>query len=331
MIQNLIDKLTDKNSSVKIPFRARLFNFGYGIGASIVILGALFKLMYWKGANEMLMIGMITEAIIFALSAFERPFKTYEWDRIFNFDTGKPGEVGSGNNSGFIAGSQGIVTQQSDISIHNNQTDVTQPAINQTVMAGQVPTGFTSVSSVEGLSDDDAQKLRDSILQLAHTAQQLQEIAAFSLETEKFTQSIRTISDNTARYAENQESLISATQNLQQIYERIGTDTEKIEQNTVAYKDKVEKINNNLSGINSIYEIQLKDIHSQSVHFHNQAEATKKMSDEMIRVTGEISKLGSISDDFTLATEKLKTNAGELADNIARLNQIYGNMLNAMS
>jgi len=331
MIQNIIDKLIDKNSSVKIPLRARIFNFGYGIGASIVILGALFKLMYWKGANEMLMIGMITEAIIFAVSAFERPFKTYEWDRIFNFETGKPGELGSGNNSGLIGGSAALVSQENGVAAQDNQNNESQPMLNQSAMVSQVPTGFTSVSSVEGLSDDDAQKLRDSILQLAHTARQLQEIAAFSLETEKFTQSIRTISDNTARYAENQESLISATQNLQSIYERIGADTETIEQNTLAYKDKVERINNNLSGINSIYEIQLKDIHSQSVHFHNQAEATKKMSEEMIRVTGEISKLGTISDDFTLATEKLKTNAGELADNIARLNQIYGNMLNAMS
>lgn len=43
----------------------------YGIGASIVLLGALFKLMHWEGAGPMLIIGMSTEAVIFFFSAFE--------------------------------------------------------------------------------------------------------------------------------------------------------------------------------------------------------------------------------------------------------------------
>jgi gliding motility-associated protein GldL len=309
----MFEKLKENIGSVKIPMRTRIFNFGYGIGASIVILGAMFKLLYWKGANEMLMIGMITEAIIFAVSAFERPFKIYEWDRIFDFNTGEVDLKikGSVNN--------GIAPNESSPSA------LPSPAVNA------APVGYSPVSSVEGLNDDDAQKLSNSIQQLAKTAAQLQEIAAFSLETEKFTQSIRTISENTSRYAENQESLIQATQNLQEIYQRIGTDTEKIEINTQEYKSRVERINSNLAGMNSIYEIQLKDIHAQSVHFHNQAEITKKMSNEMMQVTTEIGKLRNVSDDFTIATEKLKTNANELADNIAKLNQIYGNMLNAMS
>lgn len=310
----MFEKLKENIGSVKIPMRARIFNFGYGIGASIVILGAMFKLLYWKGANEMLMIGMITEAIIFAVSAFERPFKIYEWDRIFDFNTGEVDLKIKGSVTNGMAQGQAATP-----------TAVPAPAENA------APVGYSPVSSVEGLNDEDAQKLSNSIQQLAKTAAQLQEIAAFSLETEKFTQSIRTISENTSRYAENQESLIQATQNLQEIYQRIGTDTEKIEINTQEYKSRVERINSNLAGMNSIYEIQLKDIHAQSVHFHNQAEITKKMSNEMLQVTTEIGKLRNVSDDFTIATEKLKTNANELADNIAKLNQIYGNMLNAMS
>ena len=181
------------------------------------------------------------------------------------------------------------------------------------------------------MSDEDAEKLNQSIQNLTRTASQLNEIASFSLETEKFAESIRNISENTARYAKSQDALINATTNLQDIYQRIGSDTEKIEFNTQEYRSKVERINSNLAGMNSIYEIQLKDIHAQSFHFHNQTEISKKLSEEMTSVTGEISKLKDISDDFTLATEKLKINANELADNIAKLNSIYGNMLNAMS
>ena len=48
-----------------------ILGFAYGWGASIVIVGALFKILHWPGANEMLMVGLGTEAIIFFVSAFD--------------------------------------------------------------------------------------------------------------------------------------------------------------------------------------------------------------------------------------------------------------------
>ena len=303
-----------KLGSVKITAKDRLFNAGYGIGASIVIMGVLFKLMYWEGANIMLTVGLVTEALIFLMSAFERPLKTYEWDKVIDFENGK------------------IDLQLDGTSIGNKQVIPEAQPIVQNIPANQQGApAFPGVTNIEGLSDEDAQKLNMSIQNLAHTASQLNEIASFSLETEKFAGSIRNISENTSKYAQSQESLIAATANLQTIYQRIGEDTEKIEVNTQEYRSKVERINSNLAGMNSIYEIQLKDIHAQSVYFHNQTEISKKLSEEMKLVTGEISKLKDVSGDFSLATEKLKGNANELADNIARLNAIYGNMLNAMS
>ncbi|MGN1214270.1 MAG: gliding motility protein GldL, partial [Bacteroidaceae bacterium] len=50
-------------------------NYAYSWGASIVILGTLFKLTHLPGANLMLFIGMGTEVIVFFLSAFDRPFE----------------------------------------------------------------------------------------------------------------------------------------------------------------------------------------------------------------------------------------------------------------
>lgn len=308
-----------KLGSVKITTKDRLFNAGYGIGASIVIIGVLFKLMYWEGADIMLTVGLLTEALIFAMSAFERPLKTYEWDKVIDFENGKIDlQI---NNSFTPSASEGAPAEQA-----YNQGGAYPPAANY-----PAPNAFPGVINIEGLSDEDAQKLNQSIQNLTRTASQLNEIASFSLETERFAESIRNISENTSKYAQSQEALIEATSNLQTIYQRIGEDTEKIEVNTQEYRTKVERINSNLAGMNSIYEIQLKDIHAQSVHFHNQTEISKKLSEEMKSVTGEISKMKDISDDFSLATQKLKTNANELADNVARLNAIYGNMLNSMS
>ena len=55
----------------------------YGIGASIVILGAMFKILHWPGADLMLTIGLTTEAIIFFISAFEKPPADYDWSVVY--------------------------------------------------------------------------------------------------------------------------------------------------------------------------------------------------------------------------------------------------------
>lgn len=60
-------------------------NMTYGIGASVVIVGLLFKFLHWEYANEMLFIGLATEALVFFVSAFElkKVETSYNWERIF--------------------------------------------------------------------------------------------------------------------------------------------------------------------------------------------------------------------------------------------------------
>jgi gliding motility-associated protein GldL len=55
----------------------------YGIGASVVILGALFKLMHWPGASVMLIVGLGAEALIFFASAFEPVGEDLDWSLVY--------------------------------------------------------------------------------------------------------------------------------------------------------------------------------------------------------------------------------------------------------
>ena len=55
----------------------------YGIGATIVLVGALFKLTHWPGANLMLTVGLLTEAVIFFFSAFEPPHVEPDWSLVY--------------------------------------------------------------------------------------------------------------------------------------------------------------------------------------------------------------------------------------------------------
>jgi len=61
----------------------RFINFAYSFGAAIVILGAMFKLLYFPFGNEMLFIGMVTEVCVFVLSAFDTPVRDYPWEQVF--------------------------------------------------------------------------------------------------------------------------------------------------------------------------------------------------------------------------------------------------------
>lgn len=71
--------LIDVNGKRFKNFMAKL----YGIGAAVVITGAMFKIMHWEGANIMLVLGLSTEAVIFMFSAFEKPAAEYDWTLVY--------------------------------------------------------------------------------------------------------------------------------------------------------------------------------------------------------------------------------------------------------
>jgi gliding motility-associated protein GldL len=61
----------------------KVMNFAYGMGAAVVIVGALFKIQHWTGASELLIIGLLTEAFIFALSAFDKVDDELDWSLVY--------------------------------------------------------------------------------------------------------------------------------------------------------------------------------------------------------------------------------------------------------
>jgi len=75
----MITKETSSNPVLAWIQNEDNMNFIYGMGAAVVIIGALFKLQHWPGANAMLIAGLGTEALIFAISAFDSP-TVHEWD-----------------------------------------------------------------------------------------------------------------------------------------------------------------------------------------------------------------------------------------------------------
>ena len=68
----------------------RVLNFCYSWGASIVIIGALFKLLHLPYGNQILFVAMTVEALVFFISAFEKPFNEYHWEEVSRFEIEEP-------------------------------------------------------------------------------------------------------------------------------------------------------------------------------------------------------------------------------------------------
>lgn len=94
--------LIDVNSKRFKNFMAKL----YGIGAAVVILGAMFKILHLPGADVMLVVGLTTEAVIFFFSAFEKPGEELDWTLVYPELAGMSDEdeaYASGSQKGLTA------------------------------------------------------------------------------------------------------------------------------------------------------------------------------------------------------------------------------------
>ncbi len=90
---NFFESKTGKNVMAK----------AYGIGAAVVIIGALFKIMHWEGANLMLIIGMGTEGLIFLISAFEPIHEEWDWSLVYPELAGMEGDAVSLEQGGNVS------------------------------------------------------------------------------------------------------------------------------------------------------------------------------------------------------------------------------------
>ena len=276
----------------------------YSIGASVVIIGAMFKILHLAGAGMMLGIGMSVEAFIFALGIFDQPHIDYEWDKVFDFD-GNPAAINSDKTSTQIQGQgqTGSPTESRNVGLKYSET----------------------------INDEDVKKLSESIRNLTTTAQQFSSLSSVVGATDQFVKNIEGATLSTQKYVKNQDSLNTATGLLSNSYQGISDGMEAVEKNTKLYAFKVESINKNLSSINSIYEIQLKNIQAQSEGITQQTERIRTVNEELSVIVGDVHKMKSSTTLAAVEVENYRVGTTKLAKQIADLNQVYGNMLNALS
>lgn len=276
----------------------RVFNFAYSFGAAIVILGALFKLLHLPMADIMLCVGMGTEALIFGLSAFDKPARNYHWENVFPvlgsddyIDPNNPAGTFTGFNQPMMA-SPGVQPQV----ISATATATQQPEINTNAAAANQMNGM-SVNQMTGAGS-------------IHTPELAQ-------ATERYVQQISEMTAQMERLKEITGSLTSVSGTLLNSYSAITNNSDNLNSFSTGYIQQMEALNRNITGLNTIYEIQLKSVSSQL--------------DTIDKVNSGLANIRHMYDNSTMDSFKIRQETEKMTDNLAQLNKIYERMLTAMT
>ena len=232
-----------------------LLNYAYSWGASIVILGTLFKLTHLPGANFFLFLGMGTEVFVFFISAFDRPFdKTpdgMELDTHVKTAEDELEAVHAESASATIVGGNGGTI----IIGGGSSASPTSPSSQAS------PTSETSVSS-----------------QPSQTGVDTEAIAAVSSSVTTMAGGGATVlpqvnpelEEATANYVDELKRLTEMLSKVSEQSERLARDSEEME-----------NLNRTLTGICKIYELQLKSASSQISTIDEINEQTRKMAEQI--------------------------------------------------
>jgi gliding motility-associated protein GldL len=258
----------------------------YGIGAAVVIVGAMFKIMHWPGAGAMLVGGLTTEAVIFFFSAFEPLHEDPKWELVYpelalahdeEFDLhayiDEKGESSHGGGGGSATG----ITEKFDSLLEEAKIDA-----------------------------ELLNRLGDGIRTLSDNAEGLKAVSGAAAATDSYVASLEDASSQmkglSANYEKASESLLGITSSIEE-----GS----------SMGEQLQKVSSNLSALNNVYELQLK---GSAAHL----ETTEKFQ---AGVTEMMQNLHASIED----TKVYKDNMAQLSRNLTDLNQVYGNMLKAMT
>ena len=293
----------------------RIVGAVYSIGAAVVIIGAMFKILHLEGAGVMLGVGMITEAVLFTIGVFDQPHPEFHWENVFPQLLGyganpklleekskqaRPTLVGAG-----VAGGPSI------------QNGMAAAVAAAPVAGAPVAATAAPAVSVAALKDEDVKALKDSLSNLAKTATQLSDLGKVAENGLKLSEKLATAGEAADSYAAKlatagaaTESYAAATTTLAQNYEQISADVKTAAEETKAYKAGVMEVGQKLASLTSVYELQLQAVNAQVEAQKSVAAATKEAAE---------------------AQAAFAAGAKQLQKQVTDLNGIYGNMLSALA
>ena len=286
----------------------------YGIGASVVIIGALFKIQHWKGAGLFLTLGLCTEATIFFFSAFEPLHEEIDWTLVYPelAGMGDEEEIEQFKESSLAEGERPIERIETLVSTSGVDEAVLKKLGEGLTKLNQAVTDIADISNASVATKDFLNNLQNA----ANSVNSMSDTYSSS------TDSIKESADNLASAYFNSADLITKSgsnvaNSYDQIADALAGEQQSITDSSKTHEQHLESLNKSLADLNAVYELQIKESNDQM-----------KGAQEIYTGLGDmIKKLKESVDE----TNKYKDEITKLKENISSLNSIYGNMLSAMN
>lgn len=274
----------------------------YGLGASVVIVGALFKIQHWPLAGTMLTVGLLTEAVIFFFSAFEPLHEEVDWSLVYPELAGIPEEGAEelqshgGRNRGIGGGGGGYVGGG----------------------AGSAALAkFDEMLEKAEITPELFQKLGVGMKKLGESTANIAAMGEISAASSKFMNTMNIANDSLNKLADSYQNTSKIINETGSNYKHIADSLSVIELGGKSYQQQLETLNKNLSALNAVYELQKKG-----------ADDHLKESDNLYKgLQGLVKNLADSAGD----TAKYREQITKLNENLSALNNVYGNMLAAMN
>lgn len=300
----------------------RVLNFLYSWGASIVILGALFKLLHLPYANQILFVAMITESIVFFISAFEHPSKEYHWEDVFPvLKSRNPMDRPDFSDTSISS----LINSEANVEDDDVDTPVSPAIMSAARKAGISGSvggavsggGSLNIAGSLDMTEEDTKNLSDSIKKLSGAAEQISKMAELTEATQKYLDQLSGMSENMERFSQVTSSLTHVSDTLLTSYKVITDNSDGINQHSRGYVQQMEMLNRNISGLNTIYEIQLKSISSQI--------------ESIEHINGGLNRIREMYDGSVVDSSVFRNETEKMTRQLAELNQVYSRLLQAMT
>ena len=240
----------------------------YGIGAAVVILGAMFKILDWPGATLMIGVGLTTEAIIFFLSAFEPGAKEVDWAKVYP-------------------------------ELDEEADETPRPATRKTVQVSGDPIAqqLDNMLQQANIGPELIESLGKGMNNLATSAQKMGTLSDAAVATTEYAANVKAASQSLASmndsYAQTATALVAMS---------------SAAQDSQAYQAQIQAVTKNLSALNAVYELELQDSTEQKKaradFYKNMSTAmssftevgneTQAFREEMVKLNQNVSALSKI-------------------------------------
>ncbi len=246
----------------------------YGIGAAVVITGAMFKILHIQGAGVMLAVGLTTEAIIFFLSAFEPKKSEPDWTKVYP-------ELAED-----FAGAIGARASRS-----NPQESVSK----------KLDTMLESAKIGPELVESLGRGMRN----LSETTSKLGQMGNAATATTEYTASVKSAAENINKMNQSYAASVNSMVEMANVSKNATAEMANASKDSKEYHNQVQNVTKNLGALNAVYEMELQDVNQH-------IKAMNKFYTNLTQSLDSMAKATQDAETFKGEINKLTTNLSKL-------------------